>query len=43
MTELVDLTNDYKVSISDISSAFSKVVKGDVTYDVALEELGYKI
>lgn len=43
MAELVDLTNDYKVSISDISSAFSKVVKGDVTYDVALEELGYKI
>lgn len=43
MAELVDLTNDYKVSISDISSAFSKVVKGNVTYDVALEELGYKI
>lgn len=43
IAELVDLTNDYKVSISAISSAFSKVVKGDVTYDVALEELGYKI
>lgn len=43
IAEMIDLTNDYKVSISDISSAFSKVVKGDVTYDVALEELGYKI
>ena len=43
MMELVDLTNDYKVSISDIASAFSKVVKGELTYDVALEELGYKI
>ena len=43
MLDLADLTNDYKVSISDISKAFSKVVSGDVTYDVALEELGYKI
>lgn len=43
IAEMVDLTNDYKVSISDIASAFSKVVHGDVTYDVALEELGYKI
>lgn len=43
MLDLADLTNDYKVSIEDISKAFSKVVKGDATYDVALEELGYKI
>ena len=43
IAEMIDLTNDYKVSMSDIASAFSKVVNGDVTYDVALEELGYKI
>lgn len=43
IAEMIDLTNDYKVSISDIATAFSKVVNGDVTYDVALEELGYKI
>ena len=43
ISEMIDLTNDYKVSMSDIASAFSKVVNGDVTYDVALEELGYKI
>ena len=43
--DMVRLTNDsdYKVSISDISNAFHKVVQGDLTYDVALEELGYKI
>ena len=43
--DMVRLTNDsdYKVSISDIANAFSKVVHDDVTYDVALEELGYKI
>lgn len=43
IAEMIDLTNDYKVSISDIATAFSKVVNGDATYDVALEELGYKI
>lgn len=43
--DMVRLTNDsdYKVSISDIQSAFSKVVDNQLTYDVALEELGYKI
>ena len=43
--DMVRLTNDsdYKVSISDIQNAFSKVVDNQLTYDVALEELGYKI
>lgn len=43
--DMVRLTNDsdYKVSISDIQKAFSKVVDNEATYDVALEELGYKI
>ena len=43
--DMVRLTNDsdYKVSISDIQNAFSKVVNNNLTYDIALEELGYKI
>ena len=43
--DMARLTNDsdYKVSISDIQNAFSKVVDNQLTYDVALEELGYKI
>lgn len=43
--DMVRLTNDsdYKVSIADIQKAFSKVVDNQLTYDVALEELGYKI
>lgn len=43
--DMIRLTNDsdYKVSISDIADAFSKVVSNQSTYDIALEELGYKI
>lgn len=43
--DMVRLTNDadYKVSIADIQKAFSKVVNNSATYDIALEELGYKI
>lgn len=43
--DMIRLTNDsdYKVSISDIADAFSKVVSNSQTYDIALEELGYRI
>ena len=43
VSDLVDLTDNYGVSISDIAEAFDKIVHEDVTYDVALEELGKKI
>ena len=43
--DMIKLTNDsdYKVSISDIQNAFADVVNNSKTYDIALEELGYKI
>ena len=43
--DMIKLTNDsdYKVSIADIQTAFADVVRNNKTYDIALEELGYKI
>lgn len=43
VNDLVELTSNYGVSIEDIYTAFCKTVDQMRTYDVALEELGYKI